>query len=122
MPDRGFGERLRTRLKALGYWKHDRPDVARFTLERRYRPQYIYAWLRDRLPDYDNLIRLARDLQVTPDWLRFGEQGAAQVLAAGMRRPPRAGAERALGATEGKATHGAAESTLPSRPARASSI
>jgi len=67
MAQPGFAERLKSRLKALGYWKHDRPDVARFTLERGYRPQYVYAWLRDRIPDYENLLRLAQDLRVAPD-------------------------------------------------------
>ena len=88
MPNLGLGERLRTRLRALGYWKNDRPDVARFALERGYRPQYIYAWLRDRVPDYENLIRLARDLNVTPDWLRFGAETNEQVAAAvGVKAP-----------------------------------
>jgi PAS domain-containing protein len=77
MAQHGFGERLKSRLKAVGYWKHDRPDVARFALERGYRPQYVYAWLRDRIPDYENRVRLARDLQVAPNWLRFGD-GAAE--------------------------------------------
>ena len=88
MPNAGFGDRLKARLRALGYWKNDRPDTPRFALERGYRPQYVYAWLRDRIPDYENLIRLARDLNVTPDWLRFGAETDEQVAAAvGVRAP-----------------------------------
>lgn len=95
MPNGGFGDRVKARLRALGYWKNDRPDTPRFALERGYRPQYVYAWLRDRIPDYENLIRLARDLSVTPDWLRFGAETDEQVVAAvGLRaleiRPMRA--------------------------------
>src|SRR5438093_10846146 len=60
----GVGQRVRQRLRALGYWKDGRPDVGRFCSERDYRPQYLYAWLGDRIPTYDNLARLARDLEV----------------------------------------------------------
>src|SRR5438132_2420523 len=68
----GVGQRLRQRLKAFGYWKNGRPEVSRFCSERDYRPQYLYAWLGDRIPTYDNLARLARDLEVPPEWIMFG--------------------------------------------------
>src|SRR2546425_5143881 len=68
----GVGQRVRQRLRALGYWKDGRPDVGRFCSERDYRPQYLYAWLGDRIPTYDNLARLARDLEVPPEWVMFG--------------------------------------------------
>ncbi len=61
-------------MLALGYVKRDKPDIARFCLERDYRPQYIYAWLKGRLPRSGHLERLAGDLGVSPAWLMFGEQ------------------------------------------------
>lgn len=114
MHDLGFGERLKTRLQALGYWKNHRPDAARFALERGYRPQYIYAWLRDRVPDYENLIRLAQDLKVTAEWLKFGEQRAE--VAASLSRP--VGPERTIGAPRAKATMGASQLVTSTGPAR----
>src|SRR6266480_2440125 len=73
----GVGQRIRQRFKALGYWKDGRPDVGRFCGEKAYRPQYLYAWLADRIPSYDNLARLARDLEAPPDWILFGKGGAS---------------------------------------------
>ena len=74
----GIGQRVRERLRALGYSKNGRPDVARFCGERDYRPQYLYAWLGDRIPTYDNLVRLARDLEVPPAWIMFGTGAATR--------------------------------------------
>ena len=71
---RGFSERIHERMLALGYVKRDKPDIARFCRERDYRPQYIYAWLKGRLPRSGHLERLAGDLGVSPAWLMFGEQ------------------------------------------------
>ena len=68
----GVGQRVGQRLRALGYWRNGRPDVARFCSEKDYRPQYVYAWLGDRIPAYDNLTRLAHDLDVAPEWVMFG--------------------------------------------------
>src|SRR2546430_17579695 len=68
----GVGQRVGQRLRALGYWKHGRPDVGRFCSEKDYRPQYVYAWLGDRIPTSDNLARLARDLAVAPERGTFG--------------------------------------------------
>src|SRR2546426_326760 len=42
----GVGQRVRQRLRALGYWKDGRPDVGRFCSERDYRPQYLEAIFR----------------------------------------------------------------------------
>ena len=75
----GVGQRINQRLNALGYWRNGRPDVARFCEERRYRPQYVYAWLKDRLPDYENLKRLARDLRAPMCWLLLGEEGLKEL-------------------------------------------
>src|SRR3989338_2323998 len=88
--------RIQARLKALGYSKNGRPDILRFCQERAYRPQYLYAWLRGRLPAWENLVRLARDLDVSPERVMFGTgegPGAA-------RRP--GGPRRAAGAAPGK--------------------
>ena len=57
----GVGRRIRQRLKATGYWKDGRPDIARFCTDKDYRSQYLYAWLGDRVPTYENLVRLAHD-------------------------------------------------------------
>ena len=72
----GFGDRVHKQLIGLGYVKRDKPDVSRFCRERDYRPQYVYAWLKGRLPRAGYLERLAGDLQVSPAWLMFGEQSA----------------------------------------------
>ncbi len=85
----GIGQRVKERLKALGYWKDSRPEVGRFCDDRGYRPQYLYAWFRDRVPSYENLVRLARDLGAPPEWILFGTG-----LATRQQAPvePRAGA------------------------------
>jgi len=70
----GFGDRVHERLVALGYVKRDKPDVSRFCREMDYRPQYVYAWLKGRLPRLGSLERLASDLEVSPAWLMFGEE------------------------------------------------
>ncbi len=84
----GIGNRIRQRLKALEYWKENRPEVGRFCEEKGHRPQYLYAWLGDRVPAYENLVRLARDLSVPPEWIMFG---------AGPPTRPQATAERDQG-------------------------
>ena len=92
----GVGIRIQARLKALGYSKNGRPDILRFCQERAYRPQYLYAWLRGRLPAWENLVRLARDLDVSPEWVMFGT-GEGPV-AARLRAAP----EAAPGARQAK--------------------
>jgi PAS domain S-box-containing protein len=69
----GIGDRIGRQLKQIGYFKRGRPDVARFCADKGYRPQYVYAWLAGRTPSYDNLKRLAQDLQVSTSWLAVGE-------------------------------------------------
>ena len=80
----GIGDRLSHRLRLMGYWKNGRPDVARFCREKGYRPQYLYAWLKNRLPGPENLDSLSRDLEVSGAWILFGEQTAAAVHEAGV--------------------------------------
>lgn len=77
----GFGSRVHERILALGYVKRDRPDIARFSRERGYHAQYIYGWIKGRLPRSGHLERRAGDLGVTPAWLMFGQQEVALALA-----------------------------------------
>jgi len=72
MPDR-----IRARMRELGYWKADRPDVTRFCLEKGYVPSYVYVWLKGSLPVYESLRRLAKDLDCPLPWLLLGEEGVA---------------------------------------------
>jgi PAS domain S-box-containing protein len=65
--------RLFEALRAAGYWRDRRPDVQGFCRDRGYRPQYVYAWLRGRVPGPANLTRLCRDLGVSRAWLLLGE-------------------------------------------------
>lgn len=69
----GLGQRFSERLQMLGFWKDDHPDVGRFCREKGYRPQYVYAWLKDRMPAYDNMQRLASDLDVPVVWFVTGD-------------------------------------------------
>ena len=90
----GVGRRIRERLKAGSYWKDGRPEIARFCADKGYRPQYLYAWLGDRVPSYENLGRLARDLDVPPEWIMFGTGAPSRAPGAepgdGARSAPRA--------------------------------
>lgn len=83
----GIGRRVAERLRSLGFWKDDRPDVGRFCRELGYRPQYVYAWLQGRTPDYDNLKRLSRDLDAPVAWLVSGEQDAMATATSARTRP-----------------------------------
>jgi PAS domain S-box-containing protein len=72
----GVSERIRERMRALGYWKHERPDVRRFCEELGYTSQYMYGWLRGRRPTLDYAKRLAADLGVSVEWLALGHEDA----------------------------------------------
>ena len=70
---KGVGDRIKERLRHLGYWENDKPNVSKFCDEKRYRHTYFYRWVSDETtPDPTNLDRLATDLGVTPWWLLFG--------------------------------------------------
>src|SRR3972149_7212121 len=90
----GIGTRIRARLRVLGYWKKGRPDVLRFCQEREHRPRYRYAWLRARLPTYENLVRLARDLDVSPEWVMFGAGPSTVAVTPRRATDPAAGARQ----------------------------
>lgn len=70
----GFGERLGEKMKEAGYWKHERLDVIRFSVEHGYPTSYPYRWLEGQLPGHNYITRLARDLNTSPGWLAFGDQ------------------------------------------------
>ena len=91
----GIGDRIRERLNALGYWKKGRPDVAKFCEEKRSRPQYVYAWLKDRVPGPENLNRLAQDLGVSGPWIMFGDQVGPLVAEGAVRMVAEANARSA---------------------------
>ena len=85
----GVGRRIRQRLRVTGYWKDGRPDITRFCADKGYRPQYLYAWLGDRVPSYDNLVRLARDLDVATEWVMFGAGASGRSDPAGAADEPK---------------------------------
>jgi len=66
---KGFGDRVRERLRALGYWKNGKPDIIRFSVERGYPASYVYRWAAGQVPRGPALFRLAKDLEIAPDWL-----------------------------------------------------
>jgi transcriptional regulator with XRE-family HTH domain len=121
-----IGDRIRERLLRLGYERNGKPDVMRFALEKGVLPVYLYRWIGGATPDYDNIIRLARDLETSPGWLMFGD--AATAIPAGPRSsrsrqtPIRggSGAAAAVPAPEPDATPMVppAPRTLPARGAR----
>jgi len=76
----GLADRIRGRLRALGYWREDKPDVLRFAREKGYIYIYLYRWLDGVTPTYEYLVKLAEDLQMSMAELVFGEEG-------GERRP-----------------------------------
>jgi len=70
----GVGTRIRERMLKLGYERADgEPDVQRFSWDFRYDRTLIYAWLADKATPFKDLIRLARDLQISVEWLLTGE-------------------------------------------------
>jgi hypothetical protein len=85
----GIGNRIRQRLRELGYWnsRTGRADVLRFSLDHRYVAGYVYKWLGDTVPDPENILRLAKDLQCSPAWLLLGEEGGPPPAPA-VRVPP----------------------------------
>jgi hypothetical protein len=70
----GLGERIGRRLIELGYvQKNGKPDVLRFASDHGYVPSYLYTWMGQTTPQYQNLRRLAADLRVELGWLGFGD-------------------------------------------------
>lgn len=65
----GLGERIKQRVEDLGF-----KNIAQFADAKGYRITYAYKWAAGTTPDRENLERLARDLQVHPAWLLFGDE------------------------------------------------
>lgn len=85
-----FGGRLTQAILAAGY-----KNVMQFCLDRKYRSPEVYKWIRGaHEPRAKYVIRLAADLNVSPGWLLFGDQGAERsgggimsTTAGAVRRP-----------------------------------
>src|ERR1051325_9316880 len=73
----GLGERLVDCIKAKGYADPDAKfgiAVTRFALDHRYPPGFVYKWVSGAaIPEYDTMLRLARDLDTTAGWLHYGD-------------------------------------------------
>jgi hypothetical protein len=82
----GIGKRIERRLVELGYSGAGRPDVAKVCAEKSYRPQYLYAWVSGRTSSWENLVRLAADLGVTPSpWTTPGASASSKTAWASVR-------------------------------------
>lgn len=72
---RGVGERMKERLRVLGYVKpNGELRVADFCMDFRYHPTVLYNYLADRRTPYKDLKRLAEHLQTSMGWLLLGEE------------------------------------------------
>lgn len=73
----GLGQRLVERIKAKGYEDPDSKFGIRVTdwaLDHRYPPGSVFKWIGDVVvPDYETILRLARDLDASPGWLHYGD-------------------------------------------------
>jgi hypothetical protein len=85
---------MRRCIKRLGY-----KNPSHFADAKRYRITYVYKWLNGTTPDPDNLFRLAKDFNVNPAWLLFGDSYAPTSAPVPRRRPPRAAAAAAAHAS-----------------------
>lgn len=98
----GVPGRIKERLHALGYWKHDRPDVRRFCEEHGYTTQYLYGWLQGRTPSFAYVTRLAGDLGVTVEWLALGDGAGLEEAAAPRRGRPAGSGSGSVGTEPAK--------------------
>jgi hypothetical protein len=111
----GIGDRIRQRLRELGYWKAERADVSKFCTEKGYLTQSVYGWMKGVIPSYDNLVRLARDLETTPEYILLNVPSreaapVSQVAAGDMDR------SRPTAPTIGKIVRGRAPSPTGATP------
>ncbi len=78
----GLGQRLVARIKAKGYADPDSKfgiRVTEFALDHRYPPGSVFKWIGDVVvPDYETILRLARDLDASPGWLHYGDEPLPQ--------------------------------------------
>lgn len=68
----GFGRRLDALLRIRGYEKGGKVDLMRFCKDKGYQYTYVYKWLQDTIPSYDNVLYLAADLGTSPGNLLLG--------------------------------------------------
>ena len=88
----GVGTRIREQMVKLGYVRPDgEPDVQRFSWDFRYDRTLLYAWLADKATPFKDLIRLARDLQISVEWLLTGQERATSGKAPRRQGRPTAG-------------------------------
>jgi transcriptional regulator with XRE-family HTH domain len=71
----GLGDRIKQRLVELGYTQaNGKPDILGFSLKHFYTATYMYKWLNAGvMPSRETIERLAKDLNVSPSWLLFGD-------------------------------------------------
>jgi hypothetical protein len=111
-----IGDRITERLLALGFRRvNGKPDVMGFSFRNGWNHVYLFRWIGGSTPDYDNIIKLSAQLEVSPSWLMFGEQGTQVPSLAGESKPPARKAGRSVGVPIGSA----AVSPAPRRVERA---
>jgi hypothetical protein len=79
MPKPGLGQRLIERIRSIKgeLYRDDHAKfgikVTEFALDHRYAPGSVFKWIGDVVvPDYETILRLARDLDASPGWLHYG--------------------------------------------------
>jgi len=94
----GFGNRVRERLRALGYVRPDgTEDISSFTLKKGYIVTLFYKYLAHTTPSRENLLRLAHDLEVSPSWLLFGDPPQVGTPPLKRKAPTKASGKRRRG-------------------------
>ena len=101
MPNSGLGQRLAEQIRAIkgGRYRDDdakfKIKVTAFALDYHYPPQHCYKWLGDVVvPDYETILRLARDLDTTPGWLHYGDPPQLDTPPLKRKSPTKAGGRR----------------------------
>lgn len=99
----GLGQRLVERIKAKGYGDPHAKfgiKVTEFALDHRYPPGHVYKWIGDVVvPDYETILRLARDLDATPGWLHYGDPPQVETPPLQRKAPTKSRGRRGRGAT-----------------------
>jgi hypothetical protein len=84
-PDKGFpglGDRINERVRALGY-----KNINRFALDRKLDKASLYAYTAGRVPRFDTLEKLAKELVCPWQWLIIGDEGLETLLRSRNQRP-----------------------------------
>lgn len=99
----GLGRRLVERIKAKGYEDPDSKfgiKVTDFALDHHYPPGSVFKWIGDVVvPDYETILRLARDLDATPGWLHYGDAPPVATPPLQRKAPTKASGKRGRGGT-----------------------